>query len=390
LPEQALRPRVTGDPVRYDVTLEPHGKPWLFALDLPYGIIEQHNNRDVTIVIPDSGKDASPSSHVYLSSDYQLLSRNNINSLAHFRIVSYPRYNTGALDPRLRQRALQLPDTIGSRVHTLAQQWRQQARHDRDVVNLALQFFTRQDFTYTLVPPLLGEHPTQEFLFQTRRGYCEHFASAFTVLMRAAGVPARIVTGYQGGEINPVNNVFLVRQLDAHAWSEVWLNDEGWVRVDPTNAVAPDRIELGVEALPGVSTTPAVLRDIAVLSRLYQAARLNWDAVNNAWNQWVLGYSREKQQRLLQRLGIDTVNWSTLGILISLCVALVILVLSVLLLRQRETDPVRRYYQRFCRKLRRRGIDIREWEGARDLARRVRQQRPELAQAAGRILRLYQ
>jgi hypothetical protein len=324
-----------------------------------------------------------------LSNDYQLLSRQNVTSLYRYHVISYPRYNTGKLGTLMRERALRLPDNIGNKVIALAQQWRQQARSDRDVVNSALQFFTRQGFAYTLVPPLLGEQPTEEFLFETRRGYCEHYSSAFTVLMRVAGIPARVVTGYLGGELNPVNNNFLVRQLDAHAWSEVWLDGEGWVRIDPTNAVAPDRIELGVESLPGVSTTPRVFREFQTLTRLYQAMRLNWDAINNTWNQWVLGYSREKQRQFLQQLGLSNVTWSNLAALLGLLVAGSILILSLLLLRQRETDITRRWYMRFCRKLQRKGVDVYPWESTQALARRVRQQKPELALQAGRILRIY-
>jgi transglutaminase-like putative cysteine protease len=380
---------VRGAPVSYAVTLEPHGKNWLFALDLPHAFIEQRNNSTVSLVFAHSGDNDSPSQDAYMSSDYQLLSRQNVTSLYRYRVISYPRYNTGELGALMRERALRLPGSIANKVIKLAQQWRQQANSDRDVVNSALQFFAREGFAYTLVPPLLGEHPTEEFLFETRRGYCEHYSSAFTVLMRAAGIPARIVTGYQGGELNPVNNVFMVRQLDAHAWSEVWLDGEGWVRIDPTNAVAPDRIELGIEALPGVSTTPRVLRHIPALSNIYQALRLNWDAVNNAWNQWVLGYSREKQQQFLQTLGFKNVTWSTLAGLLGLMVAGAVLALSLILFRQREPDLARRWYQRFCRKLQRKGVDVYPWETTRDLAQRVRQQKPELAMQAGRILRSY-
>jgi transglutaminase-like putative cysteine protease len=389
LPEQIIRSEVSGVPVSYAVTLEPHGKNWLFALDLPYAIVEQRNNSAVRLVFTRSGGNDSPSQQAFLSSDYQLLSRQNVTSLYRYQVISYPRYNTGDLDTRMRERALSLPDSIGDRVLGLAQQWRQQATSDRDVVNSALQFFARQDFIYTLVPPLLGEHPTEEFLFETRRGYCEHYSSAFTVLMRAAGIPARVVTGYQGGELNPVNNVFMVRQLDAHAWSEVWLDGEGWVRIDPTNAVAPDRIELGVEALAGVSTTPRMLRQNRFLTSIYQAMRLNWDAINNTWNQWVLGYSREKQRQFLQQLGLTNITWSTLAALLGLLLTATILVLSVILLRQREADITRRWYLRFCRKLQRRGIAVYPWESTRDLARRIRQQEPELAMQAGRILRIY-
>ena len=164
---------------------------------------------------------------------------------------------------------------------------------------------------YTLRPPPLGRHSVDEFLFDTRRGFCEHFAAAFTVLMRAAGVPARVVTGYQGGEINPVDGTLVVRQSDAHAWAEVWLEGRGWARVDPTALAAPDRIESGLAAaLPEGEVRPLMLRtDLAWL----RALRHRWEATSNAWNQWVIGYNSSIQRDLLARLGFGRTDWAALG-----------------------------------------------------------------------------
>src|SRR5262249_11962532 len=144
-----------------------------------------------------------------------------------------------------------------------------------------------QPFMYTLEPPKLGDDPVDQFLFETRSGFCEHYASAFTFLMRAADIPARIVTGYLGGETNPVDGYFVVRQSDAHAWTEVWLQDEGWVRVDPTAVVSPLRIERGLAAAVPEADRPLIER--RNFDWLKQA-RYAWDAVANSWNQWVLGY----------------------------------------------------------------------------------------------------
>src|SRR5690606_25782031 len=133
----------------------------------------------------------------------------------------------------------------------MARSWRSQGLGDEEIVDRALRMFNEQEFYYTLQPPLAVDDAIDQFLFETRQGFCEHYAAAFTVLMRAAGIPARVVTGYQGGTLNPVGGYVIVRQRDAHAWAEVWLGEKGWVRVDPTAAVAPNRILGGIEtALP--------------------------------------------------------------------------------------------------------------------------------------------
>jgi transglutaminase-like putative cysteine protease len=146
-----------------------------------------------------------------------------------------------------------------------------------------------------------------EFLFTTRRGFCEHYASSFVFLMRAAGIPARVMTGYQGGELNGLGDYLIVRQSDAHAWAEVWQEPQGWVRVDPTAAVAPGRIDRGLyaavadaEALPFL-----VRRDISWLRQF----ALGWDSLNNAWNEWVLAYGPERQREFLSNLGFGLLDW---------------------------------------------------------------------------------
>ena len=185
-----------------------------------------------------------------------------------------------------------------------------------------------------MTPPLLGDDPVDEFLFETRRGFCEHYAAAFVTLMRSAGIPARVVTGYQGGEYNPAGNYLIVRQLDAHAWAEVWLPGQGWARVDPTAAIAPERIEYGADGLRrllarGASlggVPPEALRDMLALDafeRARQQLRLSWDAANTAWQRWVLGYDQARQRELLAQLGFEDVNPLRLVGLLALLVALV-------------------------------------------------------------------
>jgi hypothetical protein len=257
-------------------------------------------------------------------------------------------------------------------------------------VNNALNLFRTQLFFYTLVPPELGRDSVDEFLFQTRRGFCEHYASAFTFLMRAAGVPARVVTGYQGGEMNPVGNYLLVRQSEAHAWAEVWLRGAGWVRVDPTAAVSPARIQVGVAAaVPQGDPLPLTMRaDFALLKQM----RMTLDAVTNSWNQWVLGYTPDRQRRLLSGAGMGAPSWGDLVMLMIAVTAIVVAVIAALTLyrlHRPASDPVQRLYSAFIRKLARRGLRRAPSEGPLDFSQRIARDEPTLADAAERITHIY-
>jgi hypothetical protein len=250
--------------------------------------------------------------------------------------------------------------------------------------------FRDENFFYTLEPPLLGDHPVDEFLFKTRAGFCEHYASAFAVLMRGAGIPARVVTGYQGGEINAFGNYMIVRQAEAHAWTEVWLKDRGWLRIDPTSAISPSRVESGISAaVPSNELLPMMVRgDFAFLRQL----RLSWDFMANSWNQWVLGYTPERQIWLLSRVGIDNATWQKLTAILLVLGGVIVAVLVALALRQlqrRVRDPVKIAYLRFCDKLKRKGLPRDPAEGPADYARRVEQSRPDLIPAVAAITRLY-
>ena len=248
--------------------------------------------------------------------------------------------------------------------------------------------FRTQPFVYTLTPPLLRQDPMDEFLFNTRRGFCEHYAGSFAYLMRAAGVPARVVTGYQGGEVNPVGNYLIVRQSDAHAWVEVWLEGRGWVRIDPTAAVAPQRIESGISSLPAAEELPLLARrDFSLLRQLF----LNWDAVNNGWNQWVLGYNKQRQMELFARLTGDQLSWQDLAIALIVAVSGVILVIAFFLLRGQRAriDPLQKLYMEFQRKLEGAGLKRHQHEGPRDFGQRAARRLPAKAEAIEEITNSY-
>lgn len=355
-------------PVAYTVTVEPHGKNWLFALDVP---------------------GAAPM-NASISSDLQIVSRRPVTNRVRYEMVSFLNYNFGREEsPEALKHALDLPPRFNPRTMALAKELRAAHRTDEAVVQAVLRMFNERGFSYTLSPPLLGADSVDEFLFDKKSGFCEHYSSAFAFLMRAAGIPARVVTGYLGGEVNPIGDYLIVRQADAHAWTEIWLKKEGWVRVDPTAAVAPARIEQGISAAVGdPSQLPFLRADHPVLREL----RLTWDSVANTWNQWVLGYTPERQRALLSRVGFDDATWRTLAVLLLFCTAAVTLVLALIMLRKlrvRVRDPVKLAYAAFCEKLRARGLDRAASEGPSTYADRVVSARPDLETPVRQISRLY-
>ncbi len=355
--------------VDYSVTLEPHNDRWLFALDLP-------------VTIPPTA---------VITRDFHLRSREPLTSRIRYDMKSYPGYRLGLDEtPDMRQRALQLPPDTNPRAAEFGRRLREKFADDRALMGEVLAMFRNEKFFYTLDPPPLGEHPVDDFLFKTRSGFCEHYASSFAVLMRAAGIPARVVTGYLGGEINPLGNYMIVRQADAHAWTEVWLAGEGWVRVDPTAAVSPLRIESGAAAaVPQTGPLPMFARGgYAWLKQM----RFSWDSLANSWNQWVLGYNPERQRTLLLRAGFDDATWRTLAVILIIATGFITLVLALLMLRKMgrtERDPVRLAYLRFCAKLGRKGLPRSPAEGPQDYALRLARLRPDLAAGIAAITQLY-
>jgi transglutaminase-like putative cysteine protease len=364
-------PRIeaSGELVSYEITLEPHNKRWLFALDVP-AMVPQFS---------------------FISGDFQIMASDPVNHRKRYEMQSYVNATYGVVENRFAlRRALSLPPGLNPRTLELAQELR--ARHGEDpaLVEEVLRLFRSQNYFYTLEPPLLGENPVDEFLFKTRTGFCEHFASAFAVLMRGAGIPARIVTGYHGGDLNQFGGYLIVRQAEAHAWVEIWIRDRGWIRVDPTSVVSPLRVDSGISAaVPSTDPLPLLVRDnFALLRNL----RLSWDYVANSWNQWVLGYTPERQRWLLSNVGIDNATWQKLAAALFILAGVIVAVFTVLALRQlksRVRDPAKVAYLRFCDKLRRKGLPRAPAEGPVDYARRVAGLRPDLTPAVAAITRLY-
>jgi transglutaminase-like putative cysteine protease len=352
-------------PIGYETTLEAHNQPWLLALDVPVDLPAE----------------------TALNGTLTATSRNAINERQRFRLsasLDY-RFNAGE-DQAVLRRNLALPPGGNPQTRALAANWRADSTPEA-VIAKALGLFAAE-FTYTLQPPVLGRDGIDEFLFRTKRGFCEHYAAAFVTLMRAAGIPARVVGGYQGGEFNPLDGYLVVRQSDAHAWSEVWLEGKGWVRVDPTAAVSPNRIEVGIaDALPFGEPLPALVQ---WRSEWVRSLRYRWEAVNNAWNQNILGYDPQRQRELLSRLGLPDTDWRSLATALGIACSLLVAILMAWAIYQRpERDPAVRLWHKALRHLARRKVDCAPWETPLALAQRVREQRPELADAFLRVADAY-
>ena len=354
-------------PISYTVTLEPHERQWLFALEM------------AGRVPPGAGA----------TGDFQLLSRRPVTTRIRYEMSSFLQYRAkGGSTPAELNAALELPPRFNPRAIALGERWRRELGADERILARAVDWFRSAGLEYTLAPPPLGRDSVDDFLFRTKSGFCEHFASAFVVMMRAAGVPARIVTGYQGGEINPVDGYMIVRQSDAHAWAEVWIAEEGWVRVDPTAAAVPVRVESGLAAaVPIGDPLPFLVR--ADLSWL-RALRFNWEALANYWNQWVVGYNVDRQRELLSRLGMPSPSWERMAMTLFWLVGLLVACFSLWMLRRaREQDPVLRAWRRFCRKLARHGTERRRAEGPRAVAARAAAELPHVAAEVAQISDLY-
>lgn len=348
----------SGTPLDYEVTLEPHNHNWLFALEL-------------AAKLPPGGN---------VTPDYMLISRTPIRARMRYDMRSYTQFTMHGFDEEDEtRRGLQLPRGFNPRARALAQTWAAGGATDAAIAQKALGYFREQGFVYTLEPPLLGRDAVDEFLFGSKQGFCEHYASSFTFLMRAAGVPARVVTGYQGGEVNPVDGYMIVRQSDAHAWVEVWLKDRGWVRVDPTAAASPVRVESGVAAaVPETDPLPLMAR--TSMMWLIEV-RYNWEALANKWNQLVLGYNPERQREFLSRVGMREPNWENMALTLFWGVGgLLALLAAWLLRRMRSTDPVQKLWLRFCTRLAKKGSARAAHEGPADFVARSAARHPAQAE----------
>jgi protein-glutamine gamma-glutamyltransferase len=366
-----------GTPTSYRVMLDPNGRNWAFALDMPQRWSGDNSLR--------------------MGSDYQLGTFGPPRSRRlDYRVTSYVDYNAREpLNVGEQEMFRALPVGNSPRARALAASWLADSPSGVTLVARAMDWLASQPFAYTLTPPPLGAQPVDEFLFETREGFCEHYASALTVLLRAAGLPARVVTGYQGGELNAIGGYYIVRQSDAHAWTEVWLEEQGWVRVDGVAAVAPERVALGSSRLGGADV--GVAGGILRVGWLHQAA-LVWDAVNTRWQAWIIGYGPELQRNLLEHLGAGNLRRTQrqavlLGLAVGTTAVLLVALSGYLHWRRRQRrniDAAAACFAAFGRRLERLRVRARApGEGPRAYTERAAASVPQAAAAIRGVATLY-
>jgi len=365
-----------GNTIRQRITLAPHGARWMFALDRPFEI---------------------PPGTILARGDY-LWSVQTIRKARRYEVVSSVGASGKELTTGERREALELPPSISPAVRDLAQSWTTQNSNPRAIVNSALQFFRAQGFRYSLSPGEYRKDDLEQFLFRRRVGFCEHYAASFATLMRLAGVPARVVVGYLGGEYNDLGHFFLVRQADTHAWCEVWLPESGWTRVDPTIAVAPGRASLDftsfleTRGVSGQMRSPrsAFFTQLA-RSALFTNARLALETLSYEWDTRVLAFDADVQEVLLDSMGLANRGPFVLIVeILIVAIALLVIYFGWMQLRTRPgADPVKALYERFCRKAARLGVRRDPWEGPADFSNRAALLLPDQSERIRQISNTY-
>ena len=363
-----------GDILEYNVIMEPTDENWIYTLKVPQIVDDR----------------------MVMRRDFQVDSVRNISQRFSYDMRSHlsHRVDTG-VSQRLLRRWLSLPDNSNQESLQFAADMREQALSDEAYVRNVLDYFTQQEFFYTLSPPLLGENPVDEFLFATREGFCEHYASSFTFLMRAAGIPARVVTGYQGGEYNPYDNTLVVRQYDAHAWSEVWLEGQGWIRVDPTAAVAPYRIEQGSQFtfqedevfLQNAGLSLLRFRNSLFLNDL----RYRLEMIDYTWNRFVLNYDQSMQFAFFSRFFNEVTREKIItSSLVFVFLSFSIIIFMVLRKPSRNhLNPATELYLGFCEGLSRQGLSRKRGETPWHYYQRLSRIKPAWAQQIREITEKY-
>ncbi len=372
---QSRRPKIDNfylvsfdEATEYTVTLEPNGEHWLLALDIPTHLVEDS----------------------IMTADFQLTSKREINDLRRYSMISRLSYQVGMSETAdYLELTVDFPEDRNPKTIAYGRELSQRYDDPEAIVQHVLTMFREQNYIYTLKPPVFRDDVMDNFLFESKRGFCEIYAGSFALLMRAAGIPARIVTGYQGGEYNQVGNYLIVRQSDAHAWTEVWIERKGWIRIDPTAAVSPDRIELGL----GDALQDEILNfRIRNKNPLFGNLMYRWDNLQHNWNDWVLNYDERRQRNFLSKLDIGIESWS------DMVFALIIALLSVTGLywavswyRERPSKPetYEIYLNRLLRKMNKSGLEKRPSEDTRAFFKRVKSSDFQQKDQVSKVIELY-
>lgn len=360
----------SGSPYQYTLLLEPQDKNWVFALDMP-------------------DKLAPP---LKVNAYYQVTTDANPSIRAEYTLQSYSDYNTGNIGNSERQENLQLPPVISPEITALVSQLHGFDASPSRFIQEVMNHFRTQQFYYSLTPPLMEENPIDTFLFKTHTGFCSHYATAFVYLMRIAHIPARVVSGYQGGELNKQGNFLEIKQADAHAWTEVWLENKGWTRIDPTTAIAPERVEQGVNIDKQINSG-SVNFDLgqrgSTAANIAKQFRQAWQNADYSWQRWVINYNNTNQAHFLSRFGLNN-SQRMLTWLFAILSGLTLGLFWWLTRQpQKQQDHASRLYQQFTHKLAKLQLQKLPGETASAFAIRITQQHPELTLPINTITELY-
>jgi protein-glutamine gamma-glutamyltransferase len=352
--QQMAKPSYSGQAYQYKLLMEPQNKNWVYALDLP----------------------ATYPQPLQRNANYQLISPHELDKRSEYQLTSYPLYNTGTITKIEYRDARQLPGAPSGKIKQLVEQLHGFKSSPEEFINHLLNHFRQEDFHYTLTPPLMEENPIETFLFETRRGFCSHYAAAFVYLLRTADIPARVVTGYQGGELNSAGNYLEIRQADAHAWAEVWLENKGWIRFDPTAAIAPERIERSIDTSLLAQGQPIQFSSpsegaLAAINLLKNVRQL-WHSVDYNWQRWVINYNSANQSNFLSSFGIGDFRGMVYWMMAIVAIITALLSLYLFYQSPEPVDPGLKAYKKFLKKLAKAGYPKNPGEGPREFAERIK------------------
>ncbi|MDZ7924761.1 MAG: DUF3488 and transglutaminase-like domain-containing protein [Marinagarivorans sp.] len=355
--------------IEYTLIAEASGQPWLYSLAAPKRWPE----------------------NIGFARDMRLFAFEPVNDRMSYKVKASLDYQLNEISPEELEQNKLIPQNGNLKTHERAQAWFAETGSPEKLIEKIFAYYN-QRFFYTLKPPALGVDAVDDFLWNSRQGFCEHFSSSFVFFMRAAGVPARVVVGYQGGDISSVDGSLTVRQRDAHAWAEVWLEGRGWVMFDPTAAVAPERIQKGIEQSLSATDRQLLAKPFGSSIRVLLLMREQWDAVNLTWVQWVMNYDSSQQATLLEQV-LGEVSPLRIAVLVVVSGSgFGILLLAILFLRNRKPNlsETSLIYLQLCKKLKVCGFSPLVSETPRHFVERVMLSKPELSRPLGELIELYE
>jgi len=348
------------DSTSYKITLEPQKQPWIFTLEMPEHVRSNFLKKP------------------FLTRDLQFRVKHKISQVIQYQVRSSSSFKFWSQEPLEIALASQFPGGSNPRTFKLGSQWKKEIKDKKKIIEKALDMFRFNDFYYTRTPPLMINNPADQFLFDSKRGFCENYASSFVLLMRASGIPARVVTGYQGIEFNKTGNYYVVRQSNAHAWAEVWLDHQGWVRFDPTAVVPQDHIDDNIfdyrsRDLEYLNINYAninelsqrfILQNWQTISNFIDTADEYIDNLKYTWNNWLLGYDEKKQRLVMKFLGFNY-HWKTMILLMFglLFIFFAIVFYSLVIKTKHKDDPEVIQYKKLLKKLLKKGLTVSYHDG---------------------------